>query len=64
MARLALIKEKRETEAARKKAEKEEKEAAETARLNEMDEKERRKREAAMGAPAVKKEGAGKKGKK
>lgn len=49
LARLSLIKEKREVEAARKKAEKEEREAQEKARLNEMDEKERKKREAAMG---------------
>ena len=58
LARLSLIKEKREQEAARKKAEKEEKEAAEKERQKEIDEKEKKKREAAMGS------GGGKGGKK
>ena len=49
LARLSLIREKREIEAARKKAEKEEREEAEKKRLEGMDEKERKKREAAMG---------------
>jgi len=57
LARLALIKEKRETEAARKKAEKEEKEEAERKRLEEMDDKERKKREAALGSAAGAKKG-------
>jgi len=52
LARLAIIKEKRESESARKRAEKEERDAQEKARVNEMDEKERRKREAALGGPA------------
>lgn len=50
LARLKLVREKREMEAARKKAEKEEKEAAEKRRLEEMDEKERKRRDAALGA--------------
>jgi hypothetical protein len=61
LARLKLIKEKREQDAARKQAEKEEKEAAEKKRLDEMDERERKKREAAMGPAAT---GGKKKGKK
>jgi Casein kinase substrate phosphoprotein PP28 len=61
LARLKLIREKREQDAARKQAEKEEKEAAEKKRLEEMDERERKKREAAM-APAA--AGGKKKGKK
>ena len=61
LARLSLIKEKREMEAARKKAEKEERDVQEKARLDEMDEKERKKREAALG---VGEKSAGKGGKK
>lgn len=58
LARLALIKEKREVEIARKKAEKEEREEVEKKRAMEVEEKEAKKREAAMG-----KSEKGKKGK-
>lgn len=54
LARLSLIKEKREMEAARKKAEKEEKEEAERERAKEVEDKEKRKREAAMGGGGAK----------
>lgn len=59
LARLRLIREKRDAEAARKQAEKEEREAQEAERKKEIEAKEAKRREAAMG-PAVK----GKKGKK
>ncbi|KAI9814947.1 MAG: hypothetical protein M1832_005586 [Thelocarpon impressellum] len=59
LARLAIIKEKREAEAARKKAEKEERDEADRERKREIDEKEQRKRDAAMGAGG--KKGGGKK---
>jgi len=49
LARLALIREKREVEAARKKAEKDEREAEEKKKTADLDEKERKKKEAAMG---------------
>ncbi|KAI0597088.1 hypothetical protein F4775DRAFT_593619 [Biscogniauxia sp. FL1348] len=49
MARLKLIREKREAEAARKAAEREEREALEKARKAEIDAKEAKKREAALG---------------
>ncbi|KAI1487425.1 hypothetical protein F5X96DRAFT_149561 [Biscogniauxia mediterranea] len=49
MARLRLIREKREAEAARKAAEKEEREALEKARKAEIDAREAKKREAALG---------------
>ncbi|KAI1634236.1 hypothetical protein F4809DRAFT_537879 [Biscogniauxia mediterranea] len=49
IARLKLIREKREAEAARKAAEKEEREALEKARKAEIDAKEAKKREAALG---------------
>lgn len=49
MARLRVIREKREAEAARKQAEKEAREAQEAARRAELDAKEAKKREAAMG---------------
>ncbi|KAK6208945.1 hypothetical protein LQW54_006693 [Pestalotiopsis sp. IQ-011] len=55
MARLKIIKEKREAEAARKQAEKEEREAQEAERKKEIDAKEAKKREAAMGKAAGKK---------
>ncbi|KAL7620080.1 hypothetical protein AAE478_010630 [Parahypoxylon ruwenzoriense] len=51
LARLRLIREKREAEAARKQAEKEEKEAHENARKAEIEAKEAKKREAALGKP-------------
>lgn len=54
LARLKLIREKREAETARKQAEKEEREAHEAARKAEIDAKESKKREAAMGKPAKK----------
>lgn len=54
LARLSLIREKREVEAARKKAEKEEKEAVERERAKEADEKEKAKRTAAMGVGGAK----------
>lgn len=57
LARLSLIKEKREQEAARKKAEKEEREAADKERQRELDEKEKKKRDAAMGGGATGKGG-------
>ena len=50
LARLSLIREKRDMEAARKKAEKEEREAEEKKKSTELDEKERKKKEAAMGS--------------
>ncbi|KAK1831203.1 28 kDa heat and acid-stable phosphoprotein [Podospora conica] len=56
IARLKLIREKREAESARKQAEKEEREAQEAAKKAELDKKEAKKREAAMG-PAAKKKG-------
>ncbi|KAK0725314.1 casein kinase substrate phosphoprotein PP28-domain-containing protein [Lasiosphaeris hirsuta] len=59
LARLKLIREKREAESARKQAEKEEREAQEAAKRAELDAKEAKKREAALG-PSAK----GKKGKK
>ena len=55
LARLKLIKEKREIESARKKAEKEEKEAADQKRLDEMDAREKKKREDALGPKKVNK---------
>jgi hypothetical protein len=58
LARLALIKEKREAEAARKKAEKEEKDEKERERRKELDEREEKRRQAAMGPG---KKGKGKK---
>jgi len=56
LARLRLIREKREAESARKQAEKEEREAQEAAKKAELDKKEAKKREAALG-PAAKKKG-------
>lgn len=53
MARLKLIREKRDAEAARKQAEKEEREAQEAAKKKEIDAKEAKRREAALG-PAAK----------
>ncbi|KAI1478556.1 casein kinase substrate phosphoprotein PP28-domain-containing protein [Daldinia eschscholtzii] len=55
LARLRLIREKREAEAARKQAEKEEREAQEKARRAEIEAKEAKKREAALGKSAGKK---------
>ncbi|KAM0812223.1 putative Casein kinase substrate phosphoprotein PP28 domain-containing protein [Seiridium cardinale] len=55
LARLALIREKREAEAARKQAEKEEREAQEAARKKEIEAKEAKKREAALGKAGAKK---------
>lgn len=52
LARLKLIREKREAEAARREAEKEEREAQEAARKAEIDAKEAKKKEAAMGPKA------------
>ncbi|KAI1644957.1 uncharacterized protein F4817DRAFT_345144 [Daldinia loculata] len=49
LARLRLIREKRDAEAARKQAEKEEREAQEKARRTEIEAKEAKKREAALG---------------
>ncbi|KAB5526348.1 casein kinase substrate phospho protein PP28-domain-containing protein [Coniochaeta sp. 2T2.1] len=60
LARLRLIREKREQEAARKQAEKEEREADAAAKKAEIDAKEAKKREAAMG-PAAKGKGKSKK---
>ncbi|KAI2469115.1 hypothetical protein F4781DRAFT_431633 [Annulohypoxylon bovei var. microspora] len=54
LARLRLIREKRDAEAARKQAEKEEREAHEKARKTEIDAKEAKKREAALGKPGKK----------
>ncbi|KAI1458636.1 hypothetical protein F4805DRAFT_456664 [Annulohypoxylon moriforme] len=54
LARLKLIREKRDAEAARKQAEKEEREAHEKARKAEIEAKEAKKREAALGKPAKK----------
>ncbi|KAI0449910.1 hypothetical protein F5B21DRAFT_26364 [Xylaria acuta] len=54
MARLQLIREKREADAARKQAEKEEKEALEKERRLEREAKEAKRREAALGKPAKK----------
>ncbi|KAI1759516.1 hypothetical protein GGR53DRAFT_140959 [Hypoxylon sp. FL1150] len=54
LARLRLIREKREAESARKQAEKEEREAHEAERKAEIEAKEAKKREAAMGKPAKK----------
>ena len=56
LARLALVRERRDAEAARKKAEKEEKDEQEKSRINEMSEKEKKKREAALG-PSTSKTG-------
>ncbi|KAI8961881.1 hypothetical protein F5Y11DRAFT_348092 [Daldinia sp. FL1419] len=56
LARLRLIREKREAEAARKQAEKEEREAQEKARRAEIEAKEAKKREAALGKPGKKKQ--------
>ncbi|KAK3321637.1 casein kinase substrate phosphoprotein PP28-domain-containing protein [Apodospora peruviana] len=52
MARLKLIREKREAEAARKQAEKEEREALEKEKRAELDAREAKRREAAMGPKA------------
>ncbi|KAF4637943.1 hypothetical protein G7Y89_g153 [Cudoniella acicularis] len=52
LARLKLIREKREAEAARKQAEKEEREAAEKAKKAEIDAREAKRREAALGGPS------------
>ncbi|OIW26478.1 hypothetical protein CONLIGDRAFT_683455 [Coniochaeta ligniaria NRRL 30616] len=60
LARLRLIREKREQEAARKQAEKEEREADAAAKKAEIDAKEAKKREAAMG-PTAKGKGKSKK---
>ncbi|KAI2622729.1 hypothetical protein GGS26DRAFT_242483 [Hypomontagnella submonticulosa] len=57
LARLKLIREKREAEAARKQAEKEEREAQEKARKAEIEAKEAKKREAALGKSVGKKSG-------
>ncbi|KAK0625352.1 casein kinase substrate phosphoprotein PP28-domain-containing protein [Bombardia bombarda] len=54
LARLKLVREKRQAEAARKQAEKEEREAQEAARKAEIDKKEAKKREAAMGPQKAK----------
>ncbi|OAA59834.1 Casein kinase substrate, phosphoprotein PP28 [Niveomyces insectorum RCEF 264] len=54
LARLKIIREKREAEAARKQAEKEAKDAEEKARKQEIEAKEAKLREAAMGKPKVK----------
>ncbi|KAI0157113.1 hypothetical protein GGR52DRAFT_565293 [Hypoxylon sp. FL1284] len=54
LARLKLIREKREAESARKQAEKEEREAQEAARKAEIEAKEAKKREAALGKPSKK----------
>ncbi|KJR87415.1 uncharacterized protein SPSK_01877 [Sporothrix schenckii 1099-18] len=51
LARLKIIREKREAEAARKQAEKEEREALEKARREETEAREAKKREAALGKP-------------
>ncbi|RDL32620.1 uncharacterized protein BP5553_09076 [Venustampulla echinocandica] len=51
LARLKLIREKREQEAARKQAEKEEREAADKSKRTEIDAREAKRREAAMGGP-------------
>lgn len=51
LARLKVIREKREAEAARKQAEKEEREALEKARKEEIEAREAKKREAALGKP-------------
>ncbi|KAK4445034.1 28 kDa heat and acid-stable phosphoprotein [Podospora aff. communis PSN243] len=56
LARLKLIREKREAEAARKQAEKEEREAQEAAKRKEIEAKEAKRREAALG-PSAKKKG-------
>ncbi|KAI1804632.1 casein kinase substrate phosphoprotein PP28-domain-containing protein [Daldinia bambusicola] len=58
LARLRLIREKREAEAARKQAEKEEREAQEKARRAEIEAKEAKKREAALGKSVGKKKPA------
>ncbi|KAI0118048.1 hypothetical protein F4776DRAFT_634942 [Hypoxylon sp. NC0597] len=55
LARLRLIREKREAEAARKQAEREEREAQEKARKAEIEAKEAKKREAALGKSSKKK---------
>lgn len=60
LARLRLIREKREQEAARKQAEKEERDADAAAKKAEIDAREAKKREAAMG-PAAKGKGKSKK---
>ncbi|CAJ2508552.1 Uu.00g135780.m01.CDS01 [Anthostomella pinea] len=57
MARLRLIREKREADAARKAAEKEEKEAQEKAQKDKIMAKEQKKRDAALGKPAKKGKG-------
>ncbi|KAI0010696.1 hypothetical protein F4779DRAFT_576525 [Xylariaceae sp. FL0662B] len=57
LARLKLIREKREAEAARKQAEKEEKDAHDKARKAEIQAKEAKKREAALGGKGKKKAG-------
>ncbi|KAL9626078.1 MAG: hypothetical protein Q9164_007951, partial [Protoblastenia rupestris] len=49
LARLSLIREKRDQDAKRKMAEKEEKDAAEKERMREVEEREAKKRNAAMG---------------
>ncbi|ETS85944.1 hypothetical protein PFICI_03969 [Pestalotiopsis fici W106-1] len=54
LARLKVIRERREAEAARKQAEKEERDAQEADRKKEIEAKEAKKREAAMGKPAKK----------
>ncbi|KAI0206611.1 hypothetical protein F4808DRAFT_789 [Astrocystis sublimbata] len=54
MARLKLIREKREADAARKLAEKEERDAQEKERMTEREAKEAKRREAALGKPAKK----------
>ncbi|KAI0150791.1 hypothetical protein GGR57DRAFT_471597 [Xylariaceae sp. FL1272] len=54
MARLRLIREKREADAARRQAEKEERDAQEAERKAERDAKEAKKREAALGNPVKK----------
>ncbi|KAL1891165.1 hypothetical protein Sste5346_007797 [Sporothrix stenoceras] len=51
LARLKIIREKREAEAARKQAEKEEREALEKSRREEIEAREAKKREAALGKP-------------
>ncbi|KAI1848427.1 hypothetical protein JX266_005733 [Neoarthrinium moseri] len=54
LARLRLIREKREAEAARKQAEREEQEAQNAAKKAEIEAKEAKKREAALGKPSKK----------
>ncbi|KAI2634433.1 hypothetical protein GGS21DRAFT_517771 [Xylaria nigripes] len=54
LARLRLIREKREADAARKQAEKEEKDLQDQERLREREAKEAKRREAALGKPAKK----------